>query len=289
MTDRPTIFVGIDASWQNSGAIDWALRESRLRGEPVRAVHIVEEKLPAGPYFAPPGVDHAAKRLAAEVAGYLHDRDAAGGHSTDVLTGQPAARLAKAAAEASMLVVGRHGTGRLTRLLIGSTADAVSHLAEVPVVVVPGQWQPHYPGAPVVVGVDEAEETHLAVAFAVAAAIERKAPLRLVRVWDLPALYTWDAASMTDAYDSWLEQSGERLQAMADVLRKEHPDLDIQAETRRGHPVAGLIAAAEETKAELLVLGGRTHRRLASLLLGSTARGVLHHAPCPVAIVHERH
>jgi nucleotide-binding universal stress UspA family protein len=223
------------------------------------------------------------------VADYVAGHDEAAGHSTEVLSGRPAAKLAKTAAGATMLVVGRRGTGPLARLLIGSTAEAVAHLAKGPVVVVPDRWQPRRPGAPVVVGVDESEETDSAIAFAVEAAAEREAPLRLVRVWDLPALYTWDAGSVTDRYDSWLEETDRRLQAVADTWRIKHPELEIQAETRRGHPVAGLVAAVEETEAELLVLGGRNRSRLSEMLLGSVARGVLHHAPCPVAIVHEPH
>ncbi|TDU83767.1 nucleotide-binding universal stress UspA family protein [Kribbella voronezhensis] len=285
--NESTIFVGVDAAWQNSGALDWALREAHLRGLPVRAVHVVEEKLPAGPYFAAPGVDAAAKHLIADVDDYLAGHDDGAAYTTDVLTGPPASKLAKAAAGAEMLVVGRRGTGLLSRLLIGSTAEAVTHLADVPVVVVPDRWQPYHPGAPVVVGVDESDQDDAAIAFAIAAATERKVPLRMVRVWDLPAMYTWDAAAVTNQYDGWLEQSDKALQAMADQWRVKYPELEIQTETRRGHPVAGLISAAEENKADLLVLGGRNHRRITTMLLGSTARGVLHHAPCPVAVVHE--
>jgi nucleotide-binding universal stress UspA family protein len=282
-----TIFVGVDAAWQNSGALDWALREAHLRGLPVCAVHVVEDKLPAGPYFATPGVDAAAKHLVADVSDYLAGHDDGAAYTTDILTGAPAAKLAKAAAGANMLVVGRRGTGLLSRLLIGSTAEAVTHLADVPVVIVPDRWQAYHPGAPVVVGVDESEQDDAAITFAITAAKERKVPLRIVRVWDLPAMYTWDAAAVTNQYDSWLEESDKQLQATADEWRVKYPELEIQTETRRGHPVAGLIAAAEENKADLLVLGGRNHRRITTMLLGSTARGVLHHAPCPVAIVHE--
>jgi nucleotide-binding universal stress UspA family protein len=287
MTTRAPICVGVDASWQNSGALDWALREAQLRDLPVHAVHVVEDKQPNGPFFSGPGVGTAAKRLVADAEDYLAGHDETVGHSAGVLTGKPASTLVKAARSAEMLVVGRHGTGALTRLLIGSTAEAISHLSEGPVVIVPDRWQPQYAGAPVVVGVDEDEQTGSALEFAAQAAAERNAPLLLIRVWDLPAMYTWDAASITDQYDGWLEEKDQQLQAIADQWRLKYPKLTIVAETRRGHPVAGLIAAAEENKAELLVLGGRRHNRLASALLGSTARGVLHHAPCPVAVVHE--
>jgi len=54
----------------------------------------------------------------------------------------------------------------------------------------------------------------------------------------------------------------------------------------RAHPVAGLVA--ESLSQELLVVGARSrHARLASLL-GSVSQGVLHHATCPVAVIHPR-
>nr|WP_241999460.1 MULTISPECIES: universal stress protein [Kribbella] len=75
MNDRPNIFVGIDPSWRNSGALDWALRESHLRGQPIRAVHVIEDKLPFGPESTAPGVERAAKRLVADIADYLAGHD----------------------------------------------------------------------------------------------------------------------------------------------------------------------------------------------------------------------
>lgn len=287
MTTQAPIFVGVDASWQHSGAIDWALREAHLRGLPIHAVHVVEEKQPNGPFFSAPGADTAAKRLISDVDDYLAGHDETAGHAGGLLTGRPATTLVKAAKGASMLVVGRRGTGVLARLLLGSTAEAVAHLAAVPVVVVPDRWHPQYAGAPVIVGVSEEDEAESAIEFAVAAAAERGAPLLFVRAWELPAMYSWDAASVTDLYDGWLDRSEKLLEALADRWQVKYPDLKIEALTRRGHPVAALIATAEEHQAELLVLGGRQRNRLAEALLGSTARGVLHHAPCPVAIVHE--
>jgi nucleotide-binding universal stress UspA family protein len=182
--------------------------------------------------------------------------------------------------------VGRRGAGTLARLLIGSTAEAITHEAETPVVVVPDRWQPSEEGSPVVVGVDEAEESDAAIAFAATAATERKVPLRMVRCWQPPNIY--GAAPMTDLYEVWYQESKHGLEAAAEIWRHKYPGLEIHSDIRRGHAVGGLIAAAEESTAELLVLGGRSHRRLAPmLLLGSTARGVLHHAPCPIAVVHE--
>jgi nucleotide-binding universal stress UspA family protein len=55
----------------------------------------------------------------------------------------------------------------------------------------------------------------------------------------------------------------------------------------RDHPVAGLVAASAGQ--DLLVVGSRSGHARVAALLGSVSQGVLHHATCPVAVVHPRH
>jgi nucleotide-binding universal stress UspA family protein len=52
-------------------------------------------------------------------------------------------------------------------------------------------------------------------------------------------------------------------------------------------PADTLVRVANEHDAEALVVGGHKHGRLAELVFGSTTRGVLHHAGCPVVIVRD--
>jgi len=54
---------------------------------------------------------------------------------------------------------------------------------------------------------------------------------------------------------------------------------------REGEPVSEIVGAAKEWGAELLILGSHPHSRLARLLYGSTAAGVMERAPCPVLII----
>lgn len=54
-----------------------------------------------------------------------------------------------------------------------------------------------------------------------------------------------------------------------------------------GHPVDGILHQAECAQADLIVMGSRGLGRFKRLLLGSVSYGVLHHARCPVLIVHE--
>jgi nucleotide-binding universal stress UspA family protein len=49
-------------------------------------------------------------------------------------------------------------------------------------------------------------------------------------------------------------------------------------------PAETLVRIARERAAEVLVVGAHRHGRLAELLFGTTTRGVLHHAPCPVLV-----
>ena len=57
--------------------------------------------------------------------------------ATEALRGDAGARLAKAAEDADLLVVGSHGKGRLYHAVLGSVAEECVRLARCPVVVIP--------------------------------------------------------------------------------------------------------------------------------------------------------
>jgi nucleotide-binding universal stress UspA family protein len=287
MTREFGIAVGVDASWAKAGAVDWALLEAKLSARPMKVFHVVEGKPPTTPHFAAPGEDQAGRRLGGSVSDYLSQQGGSLTYTVDVLAGHSARTLARAAEDSRMLVVGRHGQGLLGRMLLGSTAEAVAHEAHIPVVVVPDKWQPAEPSAPILVGVDESEQCHTAIEFAIGLAAERGAPVQLVHVWDVPSIYTWDATPESGTIAEWSQYNEQRLENTAQLWRDKYPDVRIETEIRRDHPVFGLAEAMQEAAGQLLVLGGRNHNRLVSLLLGSTARGVLHHASYPLAIVHE--
>ncbi|MET9273527.1 universal stress protein [Kribbella sp. NPDC003557] len=275
MKRRSTIAVGVDGSWAGNGAVDWALHESELTAAPIRAVHVIDDRPPLGAYFNFPGADAAARALVGEVCAYLDHHDRPGLHTGLVLCGPPAHTLAGATGGDRMLVVGRQGRSVLGRLLIGSTAEAAAHESRTAVVVVPPRWRPGDPQAPVVVGVDRPDRWAAAVDFAARFAAERDASIQLVHV------------CKTITHDEAVEDARRRLDEILGRCRDEHPGTTFRPELRRGHPVAALTAAAIEVNAQLLVVGGHPHGRVASTVLSGTAHGVLQHAPCPAAIVHQ--
>ncbi|WP_350275725.1 universal stress protein [Kribbella sp. HUAS MG21] len=282
---KPVIHVGVDGSWRDTGALEWALQESLLRREPLQVVHVVDDKPRHAPGWEPAAVDDASMELVSDVQKYLDDSPGTLDNEADLLVGPPARRLAQAAADSRMLVVGRRGMGTFKRLLIGSTSEAVVVQSTVPAVVVPEHWKPSDHAGPVLVALDDDNDSTAVLEFAIAEATERGLPIRLVHVWDLPAMYSWDAMNVAGLGAEWADNAERNFDKVVAECRRRFPDQTFEVDVRRGHPVDGIVTSAEESDAQLLVVGTRHHTRVASFLLGSVTRGVLHHAPCPLAVV----
>jgi nucleotide-binding universal stress UspA family protein len=67
------------------------------------------------------------------------------------------------------------------------------------------------------------------------------------------------------------------------LLEKEHPDVTVLRHVAQGLPRTALLTAASE--AQLLVVGCRGLGGVHGMSLGSVAQAMLHHAPCPVAVI----
>ncbi|WP_199432258.1 universal stress protein [Qaidamihabitans albus] len=138
-----TIIAGVDGSPAGARALRWAVSEAGRRGGEVHAITVRErdELLPGTSFAIQP---HGRRPVADEATerAHLHSQVlAAGGEGVPVtetvVTGDPATELIKASADADLLVVGSHGHGPLSEVLLGSAAaDCVRH-AQCPVVLIP--------------------------------------------------------------------------------------------------------------------------------------------------------
>jgi nucleotide-binding universal stress UspA family protein len=283
----PPVLVGVDGSDASRAAIDLGVREARLRGRPLRLVHafvwpLLRVHLGPSPEGPPDGgLAAEADRILGEA---LADARSAGADlavTGEVIDGAPAPVLLAEARHAELVVLGDRGLGGFTGLLVGSVAVQVAAHAPGPVLVARGEMPEQ---GPVVVGVDGSADSELAVEFAFQEAAARNAELVALHAWygspprriedELPLIY--------NAEDVQAEQVRQLAEAIAKA-RSRFPAVTVAEVVRHGRPARTLVEAA--AGAQLVVVGARGRGGFTGLLLGSVSQAVLHHAPCPVAIV----
>ncbi|MFN3650119.1 MAG: universal stress protein [Armatimonadota bacterium] len=65
---------------------------------------------------------------------------------------------------------------------------------------------------------------------------------------------------------------------------QQRPDVEISTEIRPGDAAGGILEAAADFEADLIVVGSKGHTGLEGILLGSVARNVATHARCAVLV-----
>jgi nucleotide-binding universal stress UspA family protein len=131
------IVVGIDGSESSKNALRWAARQAELTGAELRAVEVWH--VPSTFGIAPdyPDVDlsgETRKHLEGIVAEVMHDHPEVAVRAV-VAEGHPAAALVELARDADLLVVGSHGRGAFTGMLLGSVGQHCVQHAHCPVLV----------------------------------------------------------------------------------------------------------------------------------------------------------
>jgi nucleotide-binding universal stress UspA family protein len=278
MSEQRGIVVGYDGSEASGAAVRWAAVEARLRGVPLTVVHAWEVYVGAPAPMALPVADlkAAAERVLEE--GVEHARKEAPDVRGVLGRGGSATALIDAAREADLVVVGTRGHGGFAELVLGSTAATVASHARCPAVVVRDEPDPD---GPVVVGVDGSPASLAALAAGFAEAELRGAEVLAVLAW--PDVVEADPAPLVDAGDL-RGLAAQRLDDLVEPLQARHPGVPVRTEVVTGRPREVLLGAAAD--ASLLIVGTRGHGGIRGMLLGSVSHAVLHHATCPVAVVH---
>lgn len=294
-----TVVAGFDGSPESRGAAEWAAREAKLLGAPLKLVSV---RQPVPMAYSPfVGVESLWEdetgRVPREAADGLRLRHPGVSVGVARLSGRPSEVLAAAADDAGLLVLGSRGLSGFSGFLVGSVGQAVVARAKHPVVLVRSGEQAadeHVqdpsgipsaatPYRPVVLGLDTESPDASVLEFAFEAAARRGAALRVLHSWPLPPYFAYglpedpelnarlaadDAAALTDVLASW---------------RQKFPSVEVREESRCGKPADHLADASKE--ASLVVVGRRARGSSLGPRIGPVTHAVLHHSSAPVAVV----
>jgi nucleotide-binding universal stress UspA family protein len=274
------IVVGVDPGGRSTSAVLWAAEEAERTGG---SLHLVS----AYPTEDARAYGGSARSNLAGLARRLTLADL----RYEGRIGSTVGVLLDAADQGSMLVVGRRGYGGAQRRLTDSVSMAVASRCRVPVIVAPEPWlQPSMATAPLVVGVDAwrpgcdddyqgPDPATAALDFSFDRADRLRVPLIVVHAADNSGL---DGA-VGERDDTHLALAKAALEARLEPWFAARPDVEVVVRCVAGSPRQALIDAAEV--AQLTVLGRRADNQLGGRQLGPTARGFVHQARRPVALV----
>lgn len=279
------ILFATDFSPCSQKALEYAVAEARRHGATLHLLHVLpHEPRLALPMDVVPGVYDEDRREAEFLLCRLENSGAFEGVAHEVLlpTGELWPMLQEALKKhgIDMLVVGTHGRGGVSKLLLGSTAEEIFRLVACPVLTV-GPNANINPGTTcrtVVYATDLSHEQEPALAYAIAMTRQPDSRLALVHACA-------EHSASGSAPSSVLEAAKEKLRSR---LPADHRAACEPAVAAAFGPAADVIlAVADELKADVIVMEVRRKGTLRESphLPWSTAHKVVCHAHCPVLTV----
>jgi nucleotide-binding universal stress UspA family protein len=193
---------------------------------------------------------------------------------------------------ADLVVVGTHGRSGIARWFVGSVALNVVRHAPCPVLLA---RSPKGAIDRVLAGVDGSPCATYAIQWMLGhVPLPASSTVRLSGIVTLPALVLEEpivSSALAGQASVLLEQEQERLQEALTRLSDEvrTPSLNITTDVRLGSVAGGLIEAAKDWEADLLIVGSHGTSGVERWLLGSVSEGVLQRSPCSVLVVRQPH
>jgi nucleotide-binding universal stress UspA family protein len=140
----------------------------------------------------------------------------------------------------------------------------------------------------VIVGVDGSPASDAAICWAAREAVIRDTSLTLIHVAN-PAASTWSQAPLLDDTADWQKAEGRSILANGLKIARDTAgdavQIPIDKEFLSAATVPTLVDLSSDAK--LIVVGTNGRGALARGLLGSVSSGLVRHAHCPVAVIHD--
>lgn len=264
-----SVVAAVDGSHGSLQALDWAADEAVRRDVPLRLVHACpweRYERDVDDEGDPMSIRAETRTLVADALDRATRRQPAADVSAKVLPEDTVTALLGLGHEDPLLVIGSRGHGGFAGLLLGSVSLRVAARATCPVVVVPDVRPPDRPRGRVVLGVGG--EAGAAVGFAVEEAGLRRAELHLVH------------GRHPDSHDPTGGSTADPAFGAAGDLP---PGVTVHRHESTRRAAHALLEAGAD--ADLVVVGSAHRSGRTGLHLGPVGHALVHHAPCPVAVV----
>jgi nucleotide-binding universal stress UspA family protein len=201
---------------------------------------------------------------------------------------EPANAITEAAKlnRADLIAMATHGRGGLSRLLLGSVAEAVVRTAQVPVLLLRGQsaWKPWVTGK-VLVPLDGFEPSEGILPVVERLAWPRDLGIFLLEVIEpLPSAAAAELGGYGEEITAFRREEAERyLAKVAEPLKAQ--GLNVEWDVKTGQPAQVIAAMAAREPADLIAMVTHGRKGLGRLCFGSVAEGVLRSASVPVLLL----
>jgi nucleotide-binding universal stress UspA family protein len=304
------IVLAIDDSKFSDAATQAVIAQNRPQETEVHVVHVIQIISPQLPemlgYY--PGIEHSrdAQRKFGEAflektAELLRSKGLR--VTMAVEFGSPKSEIIDAAerSRADLIVLGSHGQTGLEQFLLGSVSDTVvrhAHCSVELVRVPPNANDPKDSGAiwngqvkKILLAIDDSKFSEAATEFLIRQAWPSETQVRILSMVEAPPLLVaremggYDAA-MEAVWDDRTNKAQALVAKTEETLRAK--GLNVTTAVKPGEVKSGVLDAAEEWKADLIVLGSHGRTGLDRFLMGSVADAVARHARCSVQIVRIR-
>lgn len=277
-----SIVVGTDGSDNARVATRWAAALAGATGASLTAVAAfqpVESELP------PARVDRLRAELADQLSEWVADTAASGITLEQVVeTGDPRDALPRVAdrSDSDLIVVGRVGTSAGPGVLhLSSVPEYLAHHCDRPLAVVGGAVE--VPVSKVLVATDGSVKAEAALSWALEVASTSDVALKVVGV-ERPEDPTSREVAVARRATQQQELQERIEQEWTTPLRE--ADMTFEAVAVIDDDVAdGILRAADETAADLVVVGMRGLGGFTGLRVGRVALKTLHRAELPVVLV----
>jgi nucleotide-binding universal stress UspA family protein len=138
----------------------------------------------------------------------------------------------------------------------------------------------------VLVAVDLSEQSEATATYAAELANFFGASLTLVHVHDPAPLYEYASETTCTVLDEQREDLEKLLDELTQQVRK--LGLVCRSVFLDGDPAKQIVALASDIDADLIVTGSRPSTFLGSLFSQHKAPQIMHYAPCPVLVYHQK-